>query len=44
MSGMMIFMTGIGMLVLAAVFFLASIVYRQTAGRKIREELMRDYE
>lgn len=44
MSGKIILMIGIGMLVLAAIFLSASIVYRQTAGRKIREEIMRDYE
>lgn len=44
MSGMMILITGVGMLILAVILFIVSIVYRQTAGRKTREELMRDYE
>lgn len=43
MSGMMTVAAGAGMGILAVVLFVASIVYRQTAGRKIREELRRDY-
>lgn len=44
MSGMVILAAGIGMVLLSAVLFLVSVVYRQTAGRKIREALSRDYE
>ncbi len=44
MSGVMILAAGIGMVVLSVFLFAASLVYRRTAGRKIREELMRDYE
>ena len=44
MSGMMILAAGIGMVVLSVLLFGASIVYRQTAGRQIREELAKDYE
>lgn len=44
MSGMMILAAGIGMVVLSLFLFIASMVYRQTAGRRIREEIMRDYE
>lgn len=44
MSGIMIMMAGIGMAVLSAVLFVVSIVYRKTAGKKIREELKREYE
>lgn len=44
MSGIVMIAAGMGMGVLAAALFAASVVYRQTAGRKIREELRRDYE
>ena len=44
MSGIMIMMAGIGMAVLSVALFVVSIVYRRTAGRKIREELQREYE
>lgn len=44
MSGIMIMMAGIGMAFLSVVLFVLSIVYRKTAGRKIREELTREYE
>lgn len=44
MSGIMIMMAGIGMAVLSVVLFVVSIVYRKTAGKKIREELKREYE
>lgn len=44
MSGIMIMTVGIGMAVLSVILFLTSIVYRRTAGRKIREELKREYE
>lgn len=44
MSGIMIIAAGIGMVVLSVSLFAVSIVYRRTAGRKIREELKRDYE
>lgn len=44
MSGVMIVAAGIGMMVLSAALFAVSIVYRRTAGRKIREELKREYE
>lgn len=44
MSGIMVMMAGIGMAVLSVVLFVVSIVYRRTAGRKIREELKREYE
>lgn len=43
MSGMMIAVAGIGMTVFSVILFAVSIVYRKTAGRRIREELMREY-
>ncbi len=43
MSGMMIVAAGIGMTVFSVILFAVSIVYRKTAGRRIREELMREY-
>ncbi len=44
MSGIVILAVGIGMVLLSAVLFMVSIIYRQTAGKKIREALSRDYE
>lgn len=44
MSGMVILGMGIGLIALAAVLLAVSIVYRRTAGKKIREELKREYE
>lgn len=44
MSGIMILAVGIALAVAAVILFIASVVYRQTAGRRIREELTRDYE
>ena len=44
MSGIMIMAAGIGMAVLSVILFVVSIVYRKTAGKKIREELKREYE
>lgn len=44
MSGILIMMAGIGMAVLSVALFVVSIVYRKTAGKKIREELKREYE
>ncbi len=43
MSGIMMLAAGAGMGILAVVLLIVSIVYRQTAGKKIREELKRDY-
>lgn len=43
MSGIIITEIGIGMSVLAVILFIASIVYRNTAGKKIREELGKEY-
>lgn len=43
MSGIIIIGTGIGMIVLAVILFIASIVYRNTAGKRIREELGKEY-
>ncbi len=44
MSGMMILTAGIGMVALSVILFIGSIAYRQTAGKRIREELKREYE
>lgn len=35
---------GSGMIVLAIALFLAGMIYRKTVGRKIREELKKEYE
>jgi hypothetical protein len=35
---------GIGLIVLAAALFAAAMIYRGTAGKKIKEELKREYE
>lgn len=43
MSGIMIMAAGIGMAVLSVILFIVSMVYRKTAGRKISEELKREY-
>lgn len=43
MSGIIITGIGIGMIALAIVLFIASIVYRNTAGKRIREELGKEY-
>lgn len=44
MSGNIILMAGAGMIVLAIILFVVSIVYRRTAGKQIRDELKREYE
>lgn len=44
MSGSVILGVGIALIVLAAILFVMSIVYRKTAGRKIRDELRDEYE
>lgn len=44
MSGMIITGIGIGMVILAVVLTIASATYRKTAGRKIQEELKREYD
>lgn len=44
MSGSIILGVGIGLIALAAVLFIVSIVYRKTAGKKIRDELRDEYE
>lgn len=44
MSGIVILDVGICLTALAAVLFIVSIVYRKTAGKKIRDELRDEYE
>lgn len=43
-SGNIILMAGAGMIVLALVLFTVSLVYRKTAGKRIRDELKNEYE
>lgn len=43
MSGIIITEIGIGMIALAVILFIISIVYRNTAGKKIQEELGKEY-
>lgn len=43
MSGIIITEIGVGMSVLAVILFIASLVYRSTAGKKIHEELNKEY-
>jgi len=43
MGGIVILGIGIGLVVLSAVLLIASMVYRKTAGKKIREELRKEY-
>lgn len=44
MSGIMILGIGIGLIVFAIAGFVISIAYRNTAGKRIREELKQEYE
>lgn len=44
MNGIMLTGIGIGMIVLAVLLFIAAIVYRKTTGKRIREELGKEYE
>lgn len=44
MSGIVVLGLGIGIIVLSVVLFAASVVYKKTAGRRIREELKKEYE
>lgn len=44
MNGIMIILAGIGLIGFSIILFVISIVYRKTAGKKIREELMKEYE
>ena len=44
MSGIISTKIGIGMIALAVILFIISIVYRNTAGKKIQEELGKEYE
>lgn len=43
MGGTVILAIGIGFIVLAVILLIVSIVYRRTAGKKIREELKKEY-
>lgn len=42
-SGVIILAIGISMMVFAVILFIISIVYRKTAGKRIREELGKEY-
>ncbi len=44
MNGIMITGIGIGLVILAVVLLTAAVIYRKTAGKKMREELGREYE
>lgn len=44
MSGTIILGIGIGLIILSIMLFVVSIIYRKTAGRRIQEELKREYE
>ncbi|MCM1124343.1 MAG: hypothetical protein NC416_17325 [Eubacterium sp.] len=44
MSGIIVLTVGMIMIALAVILFAAGIIYRRTAGRKIREELKREYD
>ncbi len=44
MSGIIILGIGIGMIALAAILFVVSIVYRKTAGKRMKQELKKEYE
>ena len=43
-SGTIILAAGVGMIVLAVGMLVASVIYRKTAGKRIRDELKREYE
>lgn len=43
MNGIIIVYVGIGVIVLSVVLFIVSMVYRNTTGKKIREELDVEY-
>ena len=44
MSGTVIVGVGIGMIVLSVVLSIASIMYRKTSGKRIKQELQNEYE
>lgn len=44
MSGMLLIIIGIAIIVLAVILFVLSILYRKTAGKRIREELKKEYD
>ena len=43
MSGIIIMGVGIVMIVFAIILFIVSVAYRKTAGKRIREELGKEY-
>ena len=44
MSGIIITGIGVGLIALSVILFITSIVYRNTAGKRIRKELGKEYE
>lgn len=44
MDGMIILGIGVGLIALAVVLFTVSMVYRKTAGKRIKRELDKEYE
>lgn len=43
MTGSMMIIAGITLVVLGVVLFIASFIYKNTAGKKIKEELHNEY-
>lgn len=44
LSGIVILGIGIGMILFSVFLFITSMIYQKTAGKKIREELDKEYE
>ena len=44
LRGIIIISIRIGMILFAVLLFIAGMIYQKTAGRKIREELNKEYE
>lgn len=44
MSGIIVFIAGIGMIAFAVILFAVGIIYRKTSGKRIREEIKHEYE
>ena len=43
MNGMIVVCIGIGAIALSIILFIASFIYRNVTGKKIREELNKEY-
>lgn len=44
MSGVLLIIIGIVIMILAVILFVLSVLYRKTAGKRIREELKEEYD